>query len=180
MAKSFFDEEQGGSRRRSSMRHKGTTPGPDTSATKPGMTRSEIFATGKAIGGGLKAASIFMQAGVQKQNIDAKITSLHAQLAEREARHGTNLRLLRNQARKAVSTQKEAFIKGGVKLEGSAIDVVNDTLMDLLGAELNKQREQDFISEQTAIEEANLRNQRAQVDQAAFLNATSSILGGLA
>ncbi len=125
----------------------------------------------------LSVASTFMQAGIAKQNIDAKISALRAERAERERRHEINLRVLRKQAGRMVAEQQGAFIAGGVKLEGSAIDVVNDTLNDLLNAELNKEQELGFFKEQSAIEEAGLITNRKQIDTIAFLNATSSLLG---
>jgi len=148
-----------------------------TPEKKPGMSRSEKLGAAQGVAGGLSAISIFMQAGIQKQNLSAAIASSQAQREERGIRHKINVRLLRKQASRSVAGKQEAFIKGGVKLEGSAIDVVNDTLMDLLGAELNKEREQAFMNEQSAIEEANLRSKRDQVDTVAAMNAASSILG---
>ena len=151
---------------------------PEPEATPgPGMSRSQKLGVAQSIGGGVSAISIFMQAGIQKQNLGAAIAASEAKRAERGLRHNLNVRLLRKQAKRSVAGKQEAFIKGGVKLEGSAIDVVNDTLIDLLQAELNKEQEQAFLNEQSAIEEANLRSRREQVDTVAAMNAASSILG---
>lgn len=155
-----------------------------SSPTTPPTTESSSFNKSQALGaakagfGALKAQSIFMQAGITKSNLDAAMSALRSQRAERAFRHQTNVRLLRRQAERAIAGKKEAFIKGGVKLEGSAIDVVNDTLMDLLRAEMNKQREQDFMNEQSLVEEANLRSRRENVDTVAMLNASASLLQG--
>lgn len=132
---------------------------------------------GIGISTGLKVASIFMQAGVQKNNIDAALISLSVQREEREGRHQTNLRLLRKQANRAIAGKKEAFISGGVKLEGSALTVINDTLMDLLKAEMNKQTELDAMNMQSAAQEASLQSQRGNIDTVAAMNAATSILG---
>ena len=148
-----------------------------TSSESATFSRSKALGAAQFAMGGIQAMSIFMQAGIQKRNIDAALVASQAQREESARRHSINLRQLRKQAMRSMSGKKEAFIAGGVKLEGSAIDVVNDTLMDLLKAELNKEHEQAFINEQSTVQESNLRSQREQIDTVAIINATSSILG---
>ena len=134
----------------------------------------------KAGAAGLQSAGLIMQHSIFEQNANARMVSLASQLQEQRYRHDINVRLLRKRANRQIAGQQEAFIAAGVELEGSAIDVVNDTLMDLLDAEMNKQREIDFMAEQTAMQQESIRQNVKQQRMATAMNVGASLLGGFA
>lgn len=131
---------------------------------------------GQALGGLMQVGSIFGQAAQNDAALESQINALDLQMKEREYRHSQALRSMRRQARQVTSEQKEAYLSGGVKLEGSAMDVIADTMQDFMEAEIAAQREQDFISEQVAVQQAGLSTRRRYLEQNAWISGGMSVL----
>ena len=127
----------------------------------------------------LRAMSFFYQAKENKANIDAQIAAMSTQLAENRFRSQQAVKTLRRQAKRSTARQTEAYVASGVKLEGSAVDVLADTMHDLLEAELLQEREFSYMEEQTKVAQAGLRTRRDMEDTNAMFNAGLTVLGGM-
>ena len=133
----------------------------------------------KTVGVGLQTLSIINDASATKADLSAQTHALSIFQDETDRRHSIQVTQLRKQASRAVSGQTETFIKAGVKMEGSALDVVNDTYFDLLEAELEAETERAFAEEQLRVKQAGLRVQRKGVATQAAISAGATILGGM-
>ena len=126
----------------------------------------------------LQALSIMANASATKADLSSKINALSIFQDETDRRHGLQVSQLRKSAKNTVARQEEAFLQGGVKLEGSALDVIADTYYDLLNAELESEKERGFAEQQLRVKQANMKSKRSQVDTQAALGAAGTILGG--
>lgn len=131
----------------------------------------------KSAGVGLQIGSIFGQAAIDRVDIENQIFSINLQQSERTFRKRDQIRAARRQAKKVASAQEEAFVSAGVKLEGTALNVLSGTMNDLLESELNKQREIAFEEEITAVREATLRSKKDQLGKKALVQSAGVLLG---
>ena len=86
---------------------------------------------------------------------------LEKKQAEIDARTKVSVSLLAQESKKVQAVQETAFAKAGVKLEGSAIDVIAETAMHAMEAAKIRQREADFERGNLEVEKA-LQKMRAK------------------
>ena len=128
------------------------------------------------------AASRGMEAGqgiseAYKQKLFAKLQAdaIKNQINEIDKRASIEIGQIFEQGGRVAAEQKAAYIKGGVELEGSAMDVISDTLSDAAEAAYIRRREADY-------EIVGLEMQRGSLKEAAsdmnfYLSSLSSIMG---
>lgn len=120
----------------------------------------------------------FQQASIRDDNLVSQITGLDLMAQDLDRRHAKNIRVLRQSARKVTASQKTGFIRGGVKLEGSAMDVINDTMMDLMREEENREVELSQQKENIARRQDALERQRGESRGAAIIGGIGTVIGG--
>ena len=126
------------------------------------------FNKGKAmqgIGSGLQAFGTISQFNDQIINLNSQLNTLSLQQGELNRKHEVQKRLLRRQAESAKSNRVEAVTKAGVKMEGSALDVVSDVYFDMLEAETEMNRSNAIANEDLEVGRANLQSRRASLGQ---------------
>jgi len=82
------------------------------------------------------------------------------------------------QGERVASEQTAAFIKGGVELEGTAMDVLSDTMSDAAEAAYIRRREADYEIVGLEMQRASLKE--ASSDMNFFLNSLSAVGGAYA
>ena len=110
-------------------------------------------------------------------NASMAADAIEGQQKELKIRAGASLSSISSQADKVQAAQASAFIKGGVKLEGSALNVLNETANQALKASQVEQREADMRNTQLEVEK---RMRQVQADAAPmnFLLGAASTLAG--
>lgn len=104
---------------------------------------------------------------------------INRQMQEIRMRSEIESQQILNRGEKIAAEQKGAFIKGGVKLEGTALDVANDTMADAAEAMHMRLMEANYELLNLALQKGALRAGRTkgaiglQVGKA-FLNAAAS------
>jgi hypothetical protein len=79
---------------------------------------------------------------------------MERQMAEINARTGMQIASVNASAEKVVAVQEAAFANAGVKLSGSAMSVVSDTMNDAAQAAYIRRREADYALMSTSIEKS--------------------------
>lgn len=77
-------------------------------------------------------------------NANLKQSAIQRQQNEIEDRANISIANIARTGEKAKASQAGAFLKSGVKLEGSALDVMAETVMQATEAAMVRQREADF------------------------------------
>lgn len=98
-------------------------------------------------------------------NYEIQLNSLRAQSEEVEYRGNKLLAMIGQQAGQVQGEQKAAFIKAGVKLEGSALNVLTDTVLKANEMEAQKKRELDYQKAQSNIQQTMIQS---KMDNVAF------------
>jgi hypothetical protein len=80
--------------------------------------------------------------------------NIYERQKEMSERSDISLASIASQGEKVLGAQVSAFTKGGVKLEGSALDVMQETVSDAFEAMQIRQREADFANTQLEIKKA--------------------------
>jgi hypothetical protein len=111
-----------------------------------------------------------------KQQVFAKLQSqaVENQMIEIDKRARTEIGQIYSKADRVVAEQQAAFIKGGVKLEGSAMDVISDTMADAAEAAYVRRREADYELEGLSMQKGSLDFKAS--DQNLFFNQVSSLM----
>lgn len=109
-----------------------------------------LFAAQRGIETGLAMKGAFDSQAMAR----AQSANMERQMSEIEARSKMQLQNIYQQSDKVVATQQAAFITGGVKLSGSAMSVISDTLNDAAQAAYIRQRETDYDLMSLSIEKA--------------------------
>ena len=88
------------------------------------------------------------------------------------------VRQISAQGKKVVSAQEQAFLKGGVELEGSAMDVIAETVADVAEASYIRQMESGFQLENLAMEKSRLDSEGSDINF--LLNSAASVTNAYA
>lgn len=125
------------------------------------------------------AASRGMQAGkgiadAYKQKVFSALqaNALKNQINEIDKRASIEIGQILQSGREVVAEQTGAFIKGGVKIEGSAMDVLSDTMTDAAEAAYIRRREADYQIVGLEMQRASLKE--ASSDFNFLLNSLSA------
>jgi len=108
-------------------------------------------------------AADFAEGYTDYTNSQIALNTHKMQTKELQSRGDALLSLIGKQAGQVKAAQEGAFVKSGVKLEGSAINVLTDTMIQASQAEAQKKRELDWEMGQRKIEETMMQ---AKVDRA--------------
>jgi len=125
----------------------------------------------------LKVAGGYMSYQNTVVNADAQIAAIDLSIGENRRRSAVQVRNLRRNARKTVASQKEQFAISGVKMEGSAMDVVSDTLFDLLQAEFENENQLAFAEQQQRVKQASLQSAKSAAKSQFYINSATTLLG---
>jgi len=82
------------------------------------------------------------------------VDSLNSRIAETALRATINSRQISEQTDKVVAEQQMQFLASGVRLEGSALEVLADTIDNFAEKQRNTQREFDYEIENLSVEKA--------------------------
>lgn len=127
-----------------------------------------VFAAARGIGAGQQIGEAY------KQHIFASLQSdaLQAQMREIDERATLDIEQTFREGERVVSEQTSAFVKGGVDISGSAMEVLSDTLSDAAEAAFVRRRESDFELMGLGMREAALDSLSS--DMNLFLNVASA------
>ena len=117
--------------------------------------------------GMLRSAQAGMAIGdAYKNKVNAQMQSaaIQSQMEEIDLRADMAVKDIENQGKKVVAAQEGAFIKAGVKLEGSAMEVVSDTLADAAEAAMIARRQADYDQIGLARQKASLDSQSSDIN----------------
>lgn len=127
---------------------------------------------------GLEAAQGVTEAYQQKVFSELNAAILGDQMQSIEDDITTSLRHVKEKSKRVVSEQEMAFVKGGVELEGTAMDVIGDTVANAAEAAYLRRRQADYQLTQIAGEKAAL--EEASSDMNFLLNAATAVGGAYA
>ena len=99
-----------------------------------------IFRAAAAAKGGAGVAAAYQS----KLFAELNARAVGAQMEEINERTELAIRDIQEKGKRVVSEQEMAFVKGGVKLEGSAMDVISETLANVAEASYIRRREADY------------------------------------
>lgn len=138
------------------------------------MSAMQLFAAQKGIETGLAMKGAFDAQATAR----AQAASMERQMQEIEARTRMQIQSIHQQSEKVVATQQAAFISGGVKLTGSAMSVISDTLNDAAQATYIRQRETDYDLIGLSMEKASFDKMAS--DETLLLGLTAAGIQGAA
>jgi hypothetical protein len=131
------------------------------------------------------AAARGMQAGqgigdAYKQKVFAKLQAdaVKNQISEIDKRASIEIGQIFAQGERVAAEQTAAYIKGGVEIEGSAMDTISDTMSDAAEAAYIRRREADYEIVGLEMQKASLKE--ASSDMNFFLNSLSAVGGAYA
>lgn len=118
--------------------------------------------------------------GAMDAQVIAKYQSaaIENQMNEIENRTKIQIQQIHQQSDKVVASQQEAFISGGVRLSGSAMSVISDTLNNAAQSAYIRQRETSYELIGSAMEKANYDKMAS--NETLMLNIGGSMLLGAA
>lgn len=131
-----------------------------------------------------------MQAGkgvadAYKQRLFSRLQedAITNQMSEITTQTNNTVTQIQAQGKKVISAQEQAYLKGGVELEGSAMDVISETMSDVAEASYARQREAGFQLEGAAMDRAKAKQAGSDLNfllnsAAAVGNAYASYQGG--
>jgi hypothetical protein len=125
----------------------------------------QVAGASSLIGGEL----VDIQNNASKANLQSSV--LQRQQREVKERGGVSIANIAQQEKLVTGAQKAHFAKAGVKLEGSALDVIQETVHSATEATILKQRELDYEITNRDIE----RRLAAQRSKAATVNSLLNI-----
>lgn len=96
-------------------------------------------------------------------NTQIQLNQAQAQRKELTSRMDASLALIDKQAGKVQAAQEGSFVKAGVKLEGSALNVITQTAIDATNMKAQQKREQEYQLGQMKIQETMMK---AKLDRA--------------
>jgi methyltransferase-like protein len=114
-------------------------------------------------------AADLADAVTENANRSMQLTQLQTQRQELESRGNTILGQIARQGQKVAAEQTGAFTKAGVKLEGSAMNVVRQTMEEADTMAAQKQREMNYRSSQMKIQEQMIKAKMAQAPMETLL-----------
>lgn len=138
------------------------------------MASLAIFAAAR----GMEAGQGISEAYKQKVFASLQADAVKNQIKEIDKRASIEIGQVFEQGERVVAEQTAAFIKGGVDLSGSAMDVISDTMSDAAEAAYVRRREADYEMIGLKMQEASLRE--AGSDLNFFLNSLSAVGGAAA
>lgn len=147
--------------------------GPERSAVPTTSSDTDWLKVGKQASTGLKMAGTLYSYFNTINNLDGQIDAISLSMAETRRRQNIAKSQLKQAATSTQSRQKEAYLASGVKLEGSAMDVIGDTAFDLLEAQLERDRELAFQEEQQRTQQSNLQSAKKSAGIATAFNLAS-------
>lgn len=136
-----------------------------------GASAEELKALGTAsiLGGDIVA-------GYEKAaNARIEANALQSKQTEIAARAKLSIANIASAESKVVGAQKAAFTKAGVKLEGSALDVIQDTISQANEAMLLRQREAGFINTSLEMRKAIAKHKESTAGMETLLNMGTSL-----
>jgi len=133
-----------------------------------------IFAAARGMQAGKEIGAAYKQKVFGELQADA----LKNQMAEIDSRASIQIGQIFAQGEQVVAEQTGAYIKSGVELSGSAMDVLSDTMADAAEAAYIRRREADYQITGLSMQEASLRE--ASSDLNFFLNSASAAGGAYA
>lgn len=121
--------------------------------------------------------AFFSVADAYKQQAMAELqaAALSRQMEEMEYRNKIDLRHISEQGQKVIAEQTAAYITSGVKLEGSAMTTISDTLANAAEASYIKQRELDYNLTNISMDKA--QAEYAASNQQLILNMAAGLAG---
>lgn len=128
-----------------------------------------IFAAAR----GMEAGQGISQAYQQKLFAKLQADAVKNQIREIDKRASIEIGQIFAQGERVTAEQTAAFIKGGVDIEGSALDVLSDTMSDAAEAAYIRRREADY--EMVGLEMQRASLQEASSDLNFFLNSLSAV-----
>lgn len=132
---------------------------------------------GKAASASLSLMGSYMSYRNYVVNADAQIAAIDLSISENRNRHFKQVKNLRRSAQKLKSQQTEQFLASGVKLEGSALDVLSDTFYDELEAVLDMDNQLAFQEEQQRVQQASIQASKKAAKTNFLLNSAGTIMG---
>jgi len=133
-----------------------------------------IFAAAR----GMEAGQGIGQAYKTKLFSALQAEAMKNQIHEIDQRASIEVGQIYEKGRRVASEQIAAFIKGGVEIEGSAMDTLSDTLSDAAEAAYIRRREADYQIVGLEMQRAALKE--ASSDMNFFLNSLSAVGGAYA
>ena len=94
----------------------------------------------------------FVDAMAEKTNAELTASSIDAKQQELSNRADASIASIFAKSEQVQDVQRAAFIKSGVKLEGSALNVLTETASKAMNAVKFKQQEADFANTQLEVE----------------------------
>lgn len=107
----------------------------------------------RALGTSSLLAADLAESYAKNATTEMQLSQAKAQREEFDQRGNKLLSLMDSQKTQVIDAQKSAYLKGGVKLEGSALNVLTDTIIQSDEAQLQKKRELDYQKSQMKIQE---------------------------
>jgi hypothetical protein len=119
-------------------------------------------------------ASDLAEAASSYANTQMQLTQARTQRQELSSRIDASLALIDKQAKKVQSEQTAAFTKAGVKIEGSALNVLTQTAIEANNMQAQQKREADFQMSQMKIQETMMEQklQRAPMETLLGMGST--------
>jgi hypothetical protein len=107
--------------------------------------------------------------------LQLQVNAINSQKREIADRGNQLLATISKQAKSVAGQQEAAFVKAGVKLEGSALNVMANTMIQANELERQKKYELDYQRGQMEIQEAMLKTKMSQVPMETLLSMGSSV-----
>lgn len=133
-----------------------------------------IFAAAR----GMEAGQGIADAYKTKVFAELQYNAVQSQIEEIDKRASIEIGQTFSQGERIVAEQTAAFVKGGVELEGSAMDVISDTMSDAAEAAYIRRREADYEIVGLEMQKASLKE--ASSDLNFYLNSLSAVGGAYA
>lgn len=134
----------------------------------------------KAAGKASLLAADLSEGFAKHANMEMQLNALKAQTDEVEFRGNKLLAMIGQQAKQVQGQQMGTFIKAGVKLEGSALNVLTDTVLKANEAEAMKKRELDYSLAQSKIQQTLIESKMDNVGLETALGMAGSLAYGSA
>ena len=115
----------------------------------------------KAIGTASLLAADLSEGYAKHATMSLHLNAMNSRIAETNSRADAMLASISRGAEKVAGEQKAHFLKAGVKLEGSAMNVIADTMVQAGEMERQKQHEISYAKTQMNIQKAMLETKMA-------------------
>ena len=162
----------------SSFKGKASSSGSSFKGKASSSFWAEAEVYGKAVAKGMQAGGEIAAGYFKMYQLMADADGIERAQREEKRRLGVNVRALRRGRTKTISKQTEQFVAAGVKLKGSALDVMADTFKDFMDKEMIMRHEHGFRQAERAGRAAGLRRAAKTAKKTGYLRAAGSLLGG--